>query len=418
MQKKDIIVGLDFGSSAIRIAVGQEAEGGERGLIHIIGAAEFPSEGIHRGIVTSIDDAVSSVSSCIEKVERIIGAPIEQVLVGITGNHIISQPSKGVIGISRTDGEITEDDIERAIEAAKIVPIPSNHEVLHVIPRGFIVDGQSGIKDPVGMTGIRLEVDTEIVQGVSTQIKNIAKAIHRTNVEIEDVVFSILATSEAVVTSRQKEIGVAAVNIGASTTSLIVFEEGDVIYTGIISLGSHHITSDIAIGLQIPIDVAERVKIEAGTAATDDVSKKEELNLRDFGGVEEEFVSRKKIADIIEARVDEIFDRVDEHLRKVGRSGVLPGGVVITGGGAKIPGIVDVAKKSLKLPVLLGYPLSITGITDKINDLSFTTAIGLVLWGASAHTNKNSFLEGIYSRFGMVNKFTKGISKWFGSIMP
>ncbi|MEA3272186.1 MAG: cell division protein FtsA [Patescibacteria group bacterium] len=415
---KDIIVGLDFGSSVIRIAVGQETESGERNFIHIIGAAEVSAEGIHRGIVTSIDDAVSSISSCIERAEHIIGAPIERAIIGITGSHIISQPSRGVIGISRQDGEITEDDIERAIEAARTVPIPSNHEILHVIPKGFTIDGQSGIKDPREMTGIRLEVDTEIIQGVTTQIKNITKSIYRTSIDIEDVVFSILATSEAVVTSRQKEIGVLVVNIGASTTSLIVFEEGDVLHTSVLSIGSEHITSDIAIGLRTSIDVAERVKIEAGTALTKDVGKKEEINLRDFGGLEDEYVSRKYVADIIEARVEEIFDKINSQLKGVGRSGLLPGGVVLTGGGAKIPGIVDVAKRRLKLPALLGYPLSITGITDRINDLSFTTAVGLVLWGENLRTQDKGFIKGLSDRFNSADKVVKKVKKWFGSIMP
>lgn len=415
---KDIIVGLDFGSSSIRIAVGQEVLSGDRNLVHIIGAAEAPSEGIHRGVVTSVDDAVSSISSCIERVERIIGEPIEKAIIGVTGNHIISEPSRGVIGISRADGEITEDDVERAIEAARTVPIPSNHEILHVIPRGFTIDGQAGVKDPVGMTGIRLEVDTEIIQGVSTQIKNITKAIYRTSIDIEDIVFSILATSEAVVTARQKEIGVLVVNIGASTTSLIVFEEGDVLHTGVLSIGSEHITSDLAIGLRTSIDVAERVKIEAGTTLPQDIGKKEEINLRDFGGLEDEFVSRKYVAEIIEARVEEIFDKINLQLKGINRSGLLPGGIVLTGGGAKMPGMVDVAKRRLKLPALLGYPLSITGVTDKINDLSYTTAIGLVLWGESLRTHHQGIFGDLVSRFSSADKVVKNIKKWFGSIMP
>jgi len=416
--KQDIIVGLDFGSSAIRIAVGQETESNDRNLIHIIGAVEVPSEGIHRGVVTSIDDAVSSLSNCIERAEHIIGAPIEKAIVGITGSHISSQPSKGVIGVSRQDGEITEDEVERAIEAARNVPIPSNHEILHVIPRGFTIDGQTGIKDPVGMTGIRLEVETEIIQGISTQVKNITKSIYRTGIDIEDIVFSILATSEAVVNARQKEIGVLVVSIGASTTSIIVFEEGDVLHTGVISIGSEHITSDLAIGLRTSIDVAERVKIEAGTSLPEDVGKKEEIDLRDFGGLENELVSRKYVADIIEARVEEIFDKINGHLKGINRSGLLPGGVVLTGGGSKMPGVVEVAKRRLKLPALLGYPLSITGVTDKINDLSFTTAVGLVLWGGSIRTHHKGIMDSITSPFASADKVVKNIKKWFGSIMP
>jgi cell division protein FtsA len=412
--KQDIIVGLDFGSSAVRIAVGQEDETGEKSAAHIIGAVEIPTDGIHRGVVTSIDDAVTTISTCIERAERIIGAPIERVYVGITGNHIIFQPSKGFASIARADGEISSSDVDRAMEAAKTVPIPSNHEILHVLPKGFTIDGQSGIKDPVGMTGIRLEVDTCIIQGAKTQIKNITNSIYRTGVEIEGLIFSVLATADAVVTERQKEIGVLVANIGASTTSLIVYEEGDVIHTSVLPVGSEHITSDIAIGLRTSIDVAERIKTEIGTALPENINKKDMINLRDFGGMEDEAVSRKFVAEIIEARVEEIFDKINAQLKFIGRNGLLPGGAVLTGGGAKLAGITDVAKKNLKLPALLGYPLSITGITDKINDLAFTTAIGLVLWGKDKRTGENSFA----GRFNVLGKTAKRVKDWFGSIMP
>lgn len=411
--KQDIIAGLDFGSSSIRIAVGQE-EAVERGLVHIIGAAEISADGIHRGVVTSIDDAVTTISTCIERAERIIGAPIDRVYVGITGNHIIFQSSRGFASVARADGEITENDVNRAIEAAKTVPIPTNHEILHVLPKGFTIDGQSGVKDPVGMTGIRLEVDTCIIQGAKTQIKNITNSIFRTGVEIESLIFSILATADAVVNSRQKEIGVLVANIGASTTSLIVYEEGEVVHTNVLPFGSGQITSDIAIGLRTSIDVAERIKVEIGTALPENINKKDMINLRDFGGMEDEMVSRKFVAEIIEARVEEIFEKINLQLKMIGRNGLLPGGAVLTGGGSKLAGITDIAKNILKLPALSGYPLSITGNTDKINDLAFTTAIGLVLWGKDKRASEHSFS----GRFNMVGKTAKKIRNWFSSIMP
>jgi len=412
--KQDIIIGLDFGSSAVRIAVGQEDETVERGSVHIIGATEIQTSGIHRGVVTSIDDAVTTLSTCIERAERIVGAPIERVYVGITGNHIIFQPSKGFASVARADGEITDSDVGRAMDAAKTVPIPTNHEILHVLPKGFTIDGQVGIKDPIGMTGIRLEVDTCIIQGAKTQIKNITNSIFRTGVEIEGLIFSILATADAAVTPRQKEIGVLVANIGASTTSLIVFEEGDVVHTSVLPVGSEHITSDIAIGLRTSIDVAERIKTEIGTALPENINKKDVINLRDFGGLEDEMVSRRFVAEVIEARTEEIFDKINAQLKSIGRNGLLPGGAVLTGGGSKLAGITDVAKKILKLPALLGYPLSITGNTDKINDLAFTTAIGLVLWGKEKRSSEHNFS----GRFNMVGKTAKRIKDWFGSIMP
>lgn len=412
--KQDIIIGLDFGSSAVRIAVGQEDETMERGAVHIIGATEIPAGGIHRGVVTNIDDAVTTLSTCIERAERIVGAPLERVYVGITGNHIIFQPSKGFASVARADGEITENDVARVMEAAKLVQIPNNNEILHVLPKGFTIDNQTGIKDPVGMTSIRLEVDTCIIQGAKTQIKNITNSIYRTGVEIEGLIFSILATADAVITPRQKEIGVLVVNIGASTTSLIVYEEGEVVHTSVLPVGSEHITNDITIGLLTSIDVAERIKTEIGTALPDNINKKDTINLRDFGGQEDKMVSRRFVAEIIEARTEEIFDKINSQLKAIGRNGLLPGGAVLTGGGAKLAGITDVARNILKLPALLGYPLSITGNTDKINDLAFTTAIGLVLWGKDKRASEHNFS----GRFNMVGKTAKRIKDWFGSIMP
>ena len=236
--REEIITGLDIGSTAVRIAVGQPMVRADSETMHIVGAAEVPSEGVHKGIVTSIEDTVSSISACLERAERMIGAPIEHVWVGISGSHILSQESKGVIAVSRSDGEITGEDITRAIEAARTVATPINYEILHVLPKNFTVDGQAGIKDPVGMTGVRLEVDAQIIQGVSSQIKNLTRSVYRTGVDIDDLILSILATAEAVVSRRQKELGVCVLNLGGSTTAMAVYEEGDVIHTAVLPIGS------------------------------------------------------------------------------------------------------------------------------------------------------------------------------------
>ncbi len=282
MADQEIIAGLDIGSSAIRLAVGQI--GGAGSQIHIIGSAQVPAEGISKGVISSIEDAVSSISACLDKAERMVGVPVQRAWVGISGSHIISQESHGVVAVARSDGEISEDDIERSIEAARTVATPPNYEILHVIPKSFTVDGQIGIKDPLGMTGVRLEVDTQIIQGLSAQIKNLTKAVYRTGVNIEDLVLSILATSEAVLTNRQKELGVAVINIGGSTTSLVIFEEGDILHTAVLPVGSDHITSDIAIGLRISIDAAEKIKLEYGTASAGSVSKREEIDIGEIEG--------------------------------------------------------------------------------------------------------------------------------------
>ncbi|OGY48385.1 MAG: cell division protein FtsA [Candidatus Buchananbacteria bacterium RIFCSPHIGHO2_02_FULL_39_17] len=417
MVEKDLIAGLDVGSTVIRLAVGQVVGDGEK--IHIIGSAEAPAEGISKGIISSIEDAVSSVSVCVEKAERMIGVPVESVWVGISGSHIISQESRGVVAVARADGEISEDDVERSIEAARTVATPPNYEILHVIPKSFTVDGQVGIKDPIGMTGVRLEVDTQIIQGLSSQIKNLTKAVYRTGVNIQDLVLSILATAEAVLANRQKELGVAVVNIGGSTTSLAVFEEGDILHTAVLPVGSDHITSDIAIGLRISIDTAEKIKLEYGSALSNGVSKREEIDIGELEGQESNFVSKKYVTEITEARAEEIFTKVDAELRKVGKSGKLPAGIILTGGGAKLTGMVEAAKKHLRLPASLGRPFNVTSAIDKINDPAFSTAIGLVIWGAAvASSHQAGGLGRFFQVLPGLNSLTNQIKKFFKKILP
>lgn len=417
---EDIITGLDIGSHAVRIAVGQSVpntDGKEQ--IHIIGAVEIPSEGVNKGTVTSIEDATSSVSKALEMAERLTGFPINSAWVGISGSHIITQESKGVVGVARSDGEIREEDVERAIEAARTVATPTNYEILHVIPKSFTVDGQRGVKDPVGMSGIRLEVDAVIIQGLTAQIKNLTKCVYRTGLEIDDLVFSILANAEAVVTNRQKELGVAIVNVGASTTSLIVYEEGDVLHTAVLPIGSGHITSDIAIGLRTSIEVAEEVKVKYASTTPADVPRREEVDLNEFGVTEEKPVARKYISEIAEARVEEIYEKVDQELAKIDRSGMLPAGIVLTGGGAKLPGMIDAAKKQLRLPASLGTPIGITSVVDYSGDPSFSPAIGLVLWGhgiQAAHGRGG--LGKLFGKIKHVDKLTGGVMKIFKSLKP
>jgi cell division protein FtsA len=269
------------------------------------------------------------------------------------------------------------------------------------------------------MNGIRLEVDTQIIQGLTSQIKNLTKCVYRTGLDIEDLVLSILASSEAVLTNRQKELGVILVNIGAATTSLIVFEEGDVLHTSVIPIGSDHITSDLAIGLRVSIDTAEKVKLNYGTAVPKDILKKDEINLADIDqtvSAEDATVSRKYIAEIIEARAEEIFEKIDSELKKVDRSGSLPAGVVLIGGGAKLPGIVEVAKRKLKLPACLGFAQNLTSAIDKVQDLGFLTAVGLVVWGDQLTKGKK--LRFSISQFKSVAQVGEKIRGWFKDLMP
>ncbi len=404
-RQQDIIVGLDIGSTAIRVAVGQ-CTADTRSPLQIIAAVETPSEGIHRGDIVSIDETVSSISQSVEKAERLMGVPIEHVWVGITGTYIASQENRGVVAVAKSDGEIASDDVQRAMDAARMIAPPLNHDVLHVLPRRFTVDGQTGIKDPVGMTGARLEVDARIMYGLSSHIKNITKVVYRTGVDIDDVVLSILATGDVVTTNRQKEVGVAVVDIGGSTTSIIVYEDGDVLHTSVLPVGSEHITNDIAIGLRTLIDTAEFAKLEYGNCIPACISKKEMIDPATIGAEGEDIISLRYLSEIIEARVSEMLEKIQKEIASVGKAGLLPAGVIFTGGGSKIGGLIDLAKEVLHLPASIGYPLNVHGMSDSIRDIAFSGSIGLVQWGSQVNTvrSKNRGKSRFTSSSKVLNK--------------
>lgn len=414
-----IITGLDIGSSRIRVAVGQPmpSEDGKMKL-HLTGAVEVESAGIHRGTISSMEDAVSSISKALEHAERMTGTAINNAWISIAGHHILVQESKGVIGVSRPEAEIREEDVERAIEAARTVVTPSNYEILHVIPKSFTVDGQHGIKDPVGMHGIRLEVDAVIIQTLSSHIKNLTKSVYRTGLDIDDLVFSPLATAEAILTQRQKELGVCVVDIGASTTAMAVYEEGDILHTAVLPIGGDHITNDVAIGLRTSLEVAEQVKIKMGHAVPDQVDRKAQSSLQEFGSQEDEMFKQKFISEIIEARTEEIFESVDDELRKIDRSGMLPVGVILTGATMKLDGVVDVAKRVLRLPAQIGVPIGVSSVIDEIQDPGYATAVGLVVWGhgiSSVRKKGFSLRMPDLSRLSGVGNTAK---KWIKKLIP
>lgn len=420
--KEEIIAGLDIGSTAIRLVVGQKGGGEEKNELQIIGAVSVPAEGINKGAVKSIEDVTSSVSACMEKAERLVGVPIESVWVSINSPHIKCEKSRGVVAVGRSDGEISQDDVERALEAARALSVPPNYEILHVIPVKFTVDNQEDIKDPVGMAGVRLEVETLIIQGLTSQIKNLTKAIFRTGLDIEDLVLSPLAAAEAVVGAKQKELGAALVNIGSSTTSLAVFEEGELLHTAVIPIGSEHITADVAIGLRCPINLADRIKKELGSSTPANFNKKEEVDISEIAQEEDaedeiKTVSKKYLAEIIEARVEEIFEKVDEEFKKIERSGMLPGGVFLIGGGTRLADIVEVAKKQLRLPATLGGNKNVRTIIDKVNETEFLNALGLVVWGAQAYEDGGGMSMRIPGG-DMAQKTMQKLTKWFKSLIP
>ncbi len=382
MRNQSLIAGLDIGSTETRLVVGQVTAG----QLQIIGAVAAPTAGMSKGIVNNIEEVTSSVLACLEKSERLIGVHLDSVYASVSAPSLKCERSKGVVAINQANNEITVEDMNRVIEAAQALSLPANYEVLHVIPINYRVDNQEDVKNPVGMSGIRLEVEVLIVQSLSNQVRNLSKAIKQAGLRIDNIIIAPFAAAEAAVTPRSKELGVVLVNIGSLTTSLAVFEEGELLHAAVLPIGSDHITADIAIGLRCSINLAEKIKLEYGQANPDKIDKDEELDVTSLITPDNEVdepmtVSMKYLSSIIEARVGEIFTKVDAELKKIGRSGMLPAGVVLVGGGAKLAGIVDLAKKNLRLPVCLGANRNVPSVVDKVNDLSYLTALGLVAWG-------------------------------------
>ncbi len=379
MAREHIVVGLDIGTEFIRVTIGQLA--GDDPDPSIVGVGVAPSAGLRRGNVIDVDETVKSIAAAVEEAERTSGVSVGSALVNISGSHIESQNSRGVVAVSRADSEIGNEDVGRAVEAAKAVAVPANKEIIHVIPREYVVDGQAGIKDPVGMSGIRLEVEAHVISAATPQIKNLNKCIYQAGIEVEDMVLSGLGSAHGVLSKRQKELGVALLDIGAGVSDLAVFEEGDVYASAVLPVGGSHVSNDLAIGLKTDTDIAERVKLEYGHALPKDVKGKETVDIGALSHGEENMVAKKLISEIVEARMTEILNLVRKELKQIDRDGKLPAGIVLTGGGAKLPGLVDLTKDSLGLPAQVGFPSELKGMIDKVDDPSFATSIGLMLWG-------------------------------------
>jgi cell division protein FtsA len=420
--KEEIIAGLDIGSTTIRLAVAQKINSPEGGEWQVIGAVSQPALGVNKGLINSIEDATSAISACLEKAERLIGIPVGSVWVSVNNARLRCEKSRGVAVVGKSDGEIDEADVERAIEAARSLAVPNNYEILHVIPTRFTIDNQEDIKDPIGMSGIRLEVETLIVLGLSNQMKNLVKTVHRTGLEIDGLAVAPLAAAEAVLDAKQKNLGVVLINIGATTTSLAVYEDGDIIHTAVLPLGSEHITSDVAIGLRCPINLAERIKIEYGSSEPGLFNKKDEIDIMPLARAEhinDNFapVSCKYLAEIIEARVEEIFTKANEELKRIDRAGMLPAGAVLVGGGALLRDITETAKRVLRLPVSVSGPRNIKVAIDKAKAPEFITALGLIVWGLRFGANSgNSRLGGGFN--DAVNKFSSAMQGIFKKILP
>lgn len=379
MPKEQIVTGLDIGSAKVAVCVGTLKEG----VIDIIGFSAKPNSGVRKGTITDIEETVSAITAALEEAERMSGYPINSVVASISGININCTNSKGVIAINRNDGEITTADVERALEAAKTVAIPANQEILHTLPQYFTIDNQEEvIKDPIGMSGMRLEANTQIVSASLSAVRNVTKCINQAGLDIDDLVFKPIATSQLLLTKKQKEVGVMLLDIGATTTEMVIYEEGNLICSKVFPVGASYITNDIAIGLRTNIEAAEKIKVKHATADINKVKDKDTIKLSSFDSSSESLISKKYIAEIVEARLIEIFSMVKEELRNLKKDGMLPAGVILTGGGAKLDGITDFTKEYLRLPAQIGYPnTEVSGMVDKTDDPMYTASVGLMLYG-------------------------------------
>ena len=374
MPKTNLITGLDIGTSGIKILVVGQKQGASD--LEVLYQAKEPSFGVRKGVVVDVEKVSRIVQVILNKIKTETGFKINSVYANISGSHIFATSSRGLVSVSRADQRVSEEDVGRVLQAAQTFSMPSNKEILEVFPKEFIVDGEGGIKEVVGMQGVRLETEVLALGGFSPYKNNLVQAILDSNLQVLDIIPSPLASASAVLSQRQKELGVLLLDIGAGTSELAVFEEGNLIHIAIIPIGSGNITNDIAIGLKTDIDTAEAIKIERGCCIFKGNDKKEKIQTED-----EELLcfSQKNLTKIIEARVSEIFDEVQKELKKISKQGMLPSGIVLTGGGAKLPKIVELAKKELKLPCRLGRPAAFSGLED---ELAFSTVCGLVLRGA------------------------------------
>jgi len=373
-----LIVGLDIGTTKIGVIIG---EIDENGALNIVGVGVSPSDGLRKGVVINIDKTVRAISKAVEEAELMAGVDVTEVYVGIAGDHIRSINSKGVIAVSRADHEITETDVERVIEAAKAVRLPMDREILHVIPQEFIVDDQTGIKEPIGMCGVRLEAEAHIITGAVTSVQNVYKSVEKAGLRVLDIVLEPLASSYAVLNNDEKELGVALLDMGGGTTDLALFFEDSIRHTAVVGLGGKNVTSDIAIGLRTPVERAEEIKKRFGLALAGLAKPDDYVEVPGVGGRESREVARSVLGSIIEPRLEEIFSLAKKEIKRTEFSDMLGAGLVITGGGALLEGSIELAEKIFGMPVRIGRPTGFGGLTDSAKSPIFATGVGLALFG-------------------------------------
>jgi cell division protein FtsA len=376
-------VGLDLGTSRVAVIIAESDD--DSGPVNVIGVGETPSDGLRKGVIVNLDKTIAAIQSAAVQAERMAGQRIENVVVSLAGTHLWSQNSTGVVAVARPDREIGEDDVQRVVEASRAVSIASDRQVIHVIPRAYTVDGQDGVRDAIGMTGQRLEVETNIITGAQTAIQNVIKCVHGAGFDIEDVVCAGLAAGEGVLTAQEIDLGVCMVDIGAGNTSVAVYNEGSARHLAVLPVGGNHVTSDIAIGLRTTLDEAEKLKLNYGHTLPDIIDHGEKVEVRQVGGDRIQAMPRRFLAEIIGPRMQEIFMMARDEVRKSGFDGLLPAGIVISGGGARLMGTTDAAQAVFDTSVRLGQPAGMSGLADRCQGPQYAVAVGLVRWGARSH---------------------------------
>ena len=407
-KKNGLIVGLDIGTSKVCAIVGEMTERG----MEIIGLGSYSSQGLRKGVVINIESTVNSIKKAVEEAELMAGCEIHSVFTGIAGGHIKGFNSHGIVAVKNK--EVTQRDVERVIDAAKAVAIPMDREVLHVLSQEYIIDDQDGIKEPLGMSGVRLEAKVHIVTGAVTSAQNIIKCCNRTGLNVADIALEPLASADAVLTPEERELGVALVDMGGGTTDIALFHDGAVKHTAVLPVGGSHLTRDIAAGLRTPFGEAERIKQRYGYAKTSMVTKDEKVEVPSVGGRNSRTISRQILCEIIEPRLEEIFQLIHREIAKSGYEGSLASGIVMTGGSTLLPGMIEMAEEVFSMPVRLGVPTHVGGLIDVVSNPIYATGVGLVLFYGMKRQDRSFFRIREESLFTKVkNRMVEWSSEFF-----
>jgi cell division protein FtsA len=416
LARSNLICGIDIGNTFVKTIIAEIDR--EQLRPRVVGLASVPSNGLRRGVVVDMEETMANIRDSVEQASAMGGVKINRAYVSINGAHIRSQMSRGVIAVARADNEISQNDIDRVIDAAAAISLPPNREIIHIIPKRFVIDNQENVKNPLGMKGVRLEADVLLIEGLSPYIRNLARCINGCDIEVAEFVFTPLAAAKSSLDKHQIEHGVMSIDFGGGISTLAFFHEGEMIHSATLPIGSRHITNDLAIALRTTMDSAEEIKCLYGYTGPNETLSKDQVDLSEFTGGEGTIVPKKQLAKIIDARISELFDLITAEVRKVPSDIMLPAGVVLIGGGAALNGLPNLTKSRMRLSVNVGIsrhqPCLIDGIRDRLNDPSLSTALGLVIWG----------FEKEFSTHGeplLVSSSRSGLSKvgrWLKNFLP